>query len=78
MVDSEQRWDGGRPDVEDPGVCYFTVNLHHHLELFVPDDAVCKGGKDRAGLLLIDASVTMVIDVVYLVYILNQQWIFLS
>lgn len=47
VVDSEQRWDGGRPDVENPGVCYFTVDLHHHLELFVPDDAVCKGSKEN-------------------------------
>lgn len=47
MVDPEQRWDGGRPDVEDPGVSYFAVNLHHHLILLVPYDAVCnrKGSK---------------------------------
>lgn len=40
VVDPEQRWDAGRPDVEDPGVGYFAVNLHHHLELFVPYDAL--------------------------------------
>lgn len=39
----EQRWDSRRSDVEDPGVCDLTVNLHHHLELFVPYDAVCNG-----------------------------------
>lgn len=46
MVDPEQRWDGRRPDVENPGVGYFTVNLHHHLKLFVPDDTVCNGSKE--------------------------------
>lgn len=27
--------------MEDPGVRYFTVDLHHHLVVFVLDDAVC-------------------------------------
>lgn len=45
MVDPEQRRDGGGPDVEDPGVRHFTVDLHHHLIIFVPDDAVCNGRK---------------------------------
>lgn len=39
-VDAEQRWDARGPDVEDPGVCDLTVDLHHHFELFVLDDAV--------------------------------------
>lgn len=51
-VDPEQRWDGGGPDVEDPGVGYFTVNLHHHLVLFVPYDAVCNGRKGKQKLVL--------------------------
>lgn len=41
-VDPEQGWDGGRPDVEDPGVPHFAVDLHHDLKLFVPDDALCR------------------------------------
>lgn len=57
MVDPEQRWDGGGPDVEDPGVRYFTVNLHHHLVGFVPDDAVCNGMKGNGRLLVLDASI---------------------
>lgn len=40
VVDPQQRRDGGGPDVEDPGVRYFTVNLHHHLVVFVSYDAV--------------------------------------
>lgn len=28
--------------MEDPGVLYFTVDLHHDLVIFVLDDAVCK------------------------------------
>lgn len=40
VVDLKQRWDRGGPDVEDPGVRYFTVNLHHHFVLFVPYDGV--------------------------------------
>lgn len=46
-VHPEQRRDARRPDVEDPGVCYFTVDLHHHLEILVPYDAVCNGKKGR-------------------------------
>lgn len=46
-VDPQQRWNGGGPDVEDPGVRYFTVNLHHHLVLVFPDDAVCNGKKRK-------------------------------
>lgn len=45
VVDPEYWRDGGGPDVKDPGVRYFTVNLHHHLVLFVPYDAVCNGDK---------------------------------
>lgn len=41
LVDPEQRRDGGRPDVEDPGVGDLTVNLHHHFVVFVPYDALC-------------------------------------
>lgn len=59
MVDPEQRWDGGRPDVEDPGVCYFTVDLHHHLKLFASDDAVCMGGTKGEGSLHTDAAVSV-------------------
>ena len=33
--------------MEDPGVRHLTVDLHHHLELFVPDDAVCGSRKKR-------------------------------
>lgn len=57
VVDPEQRWDGGRPDVEDPGVRYFTVNLHHHLVVFVPYDAVCNGRKGRERLLVLNAAI---------------------
>lgn len=39
-VDAEQRGDGGGPDVEDLGVRYFTVDLHHHLKLFISYDAL--------------------------------------
>lgn len=39
VVNPKQRWDAGRPDVEDPGVRYLTVDLHHRLELFVSYDA---------------------------------------
>lgn len=27
--------------MEDPGVCYFAVDLHHDLVFFILDDAVC-------------------------------------
>lgn len=47
VVDPEHRWDAGRPDVEDPGVRYFAVDLHHHLKLFVLYDAVCNGKKEK-------------------------------
>lgn len=45
LVDPQQRWDAGGPDVENPGVGYFAVDLHHHLKLFVLNDAVCIGEK---------------------------------
>ena len=51
-VDPEHRWNGGGPDVEDPGVRYFTVNLHHHLVLVFPDDAVCNGRKRKQTVLI--------------------------
>lgn len=35
--------------MEDPGVCYYTVNLHHHLKVFVPYNAVCKARKGEEG-----------------------------
>lgn len=57
VVDPEQRWDGGRSDVEDPGVRYFAVNLHHHLVVFVPYDAVCIGRKDSGRLLVLHGSI---------------------
>ena len=63
MVDPEQRWDGGGPDVEDPGVRYFTVDLHHHLVLFVPYDAVCRGRKKSRGLLIRDASINKLSEI---------------
>lgn len=47
LVDPEQRRDGGGPDVEDPGVCDLTVNLHHHLVVFVPYDALCRTKKKQ-------------------------------
>lgn len=45
LVDPQQRWDAGGPDVDDLGVGDLTVDLHHHLKLFVLDDAVCNGKK---------------------------------
>ncbi len=55
VVDPQQRWDAGGPDVEDSGVSYFTVNLHHHLVVFVPYDAFCNDRKESGGLLVLDA-----------------------
>lgn len=40
VVNSQQRRDGGRPDVQNPGVGHFTVDLHHHLKLPVSNDAL--------------------------------------
>lgn len=43
VVDPEQRRDCRGPDVEDPGVRDLAVNLHHHLVIFVPYDALWDG-----------------------------------
>lgn len=47
LVDPEKRRDGGGPDVENPGVCDLTVNLHHHFVVAVPYDALCWGRKQE-------------------------------
>lgn len=35
--------------MEDPGVRYFTVDLHHDLIVFVLDDAVCEAEREIVG-----------------------------
>ena len=40
-VDTKECWDTGGLDVEDPGVCDLTVDLHHHLKLLVLYNGVC-------------------------------------
>lgn len=35
--------------MEDPGVRYFTVDLHHDLIVFVVDDAVCETEREIVG-----------------------------
>lgn len=48
VVDPQQRRDSGGPDVEDSRVRNFTVDLHHHLKVFVSYDAVCNHRKAEA------------------------------
>lgn len=50
--------------MEDPGVCYLTVDLHHHLELFVLDDAVWIDEKRRTKLSALNSGYNRDINLV--------------
>lgn len=41
LIDPQDGWNTRWLDVEDPGVHDLTVDLHHHLKLFVFYDALC-------------------------------------
>lgn len=41
LIGPQDGWNSRGLDVEDPGVHDLTVDLHHHLKLFVFNDAFC-------------------------------------
>lgn len=55
--------------MENPGVCYLTVNLHHHLKLLVLDDAVWIDKKTRTKLSAHNSGYTRNINLLVWLYI---------